>query len=86
MKNENLLKSLETNFTEYALDYYNATLPFLSTNPNELNKTLKRIILVSDSVNNEANRKDILEIEAKYQHQSLTISQRRELIFLKLKQ
>jgi DNA-binding CsgD family transcriptional regulator len=76
MKNENLIKSLESNFTEYALAYYNATLPF-STNPNELNNTLKRIILVSDSVHNQANRKDILEIEAKYQ---LTINEEKEAL------
>jgi hypothetical protein len=77
MKNEHLIKSLESNFTEYALAYYNATLPFLSTNPNELNNTLKRIILVSDSVHNQANRKDILEIEAKYQ---LTINEEKEAL------
>ena len=62
-------KKLINNNSEFALAYYNATLPFLSAggNTKEEISTLSKIIVVQDSVNNEAKRKEFLEIDARYQ-------------------
>lgn len=74
-------KTLLTNYSEFALAYYKATLPFLSASGNttEVINTYKKILVVQDSVNNEAKRKEILEIEAKYQ---LTINEENEALLI----
>lgn len=65
MQNQPLQQALASNYSEEALAYHNASLPFLTS--NELINTLHKIIIIKDSVNDGAKRKEMVEIEAKYQ-------------------